>query len=44
VGIPDFNATIAYALGLPLDQVVMSPSQRPFRVADKGKPLKALFV
>lgn len=44
VTIPDFNATIAYALGLPLEQVVMSPSQRPFRVADKGKPLTSLFV
>ncbi len=44
VSIPDFNATIAYGLGLPLEEVVMSPSQRPFRVADKGKPLKNLFV
>lgn len=41
--IPDFNATIAYALGLPLDQVLYSPSKRPFTVADKGKPVTALF-
>lgn len=40
----DFNATIAYALGLPLDQVVVSPSGRPFTVADKGKPLTNLFA
>ena len=38
-----FNATIAYALGLPLDQVINSPSGRPFTVAHKGKPLTALF-
>ncbi len=43
VTVPDFNATIAYALGLPLDKVVYSPSGRPFRVADKGLPVKALF-
>lgn len=40
---PDFNATIAYALGLPLDQVVFSPSKRPFTVADKGQPITQLF-
>jgi len=43
VSIPDFNATIAYGLGMPLDQVLYSPSQRPFTVADKGKPLTELF-
>lgn len=43
VSIPDFNATIAYALGIPLDQVLYSPSKRPFTVADKGKPLANLF-
>ncbi|MGV3664165.1 MAG: DUF1501 domain-containing protein [Prosthecobacter sp.] len=43
VTIPDFNATIAYALGIPLDQVLYSPSKRPFTVADKGKPLASLF-
>ncbi len=40
---PDFNATIAYALGLPLDQVLFSPSKRPFTVADKGRPITQLF-
>ena len=44
VEIPDFNATIAYALGLPLNQVVYSPSKRPFVVADKGKPVLEIFA
>jgi hypothetical protein len=43
IGIPDFNATIAYALGIPLDQVIFSPSKRPFTVCDKGQPLVGLF-
>jgi uncharacterized protein (DUF1501 family) len=34
VSIPNFNATIAHALGLPLDHVLYSPSKRPFTVAD----------
>jgi len=44
VRIPDFNATIAYALGLPLDQVLYSPSKRPFTVAHKGRPVLDLFT
>lgn len=44
ITVPDFNATIAYALGLPLQQVVYSPSKRPFTVADKGTPIMALFA
>ena len=43
VTIPDLNATIAYALGLPLDPIVYSPSKRPFTVADKGNPVTAIF-
>ena len=43
VRIPDFNATIGYALGLPLDSVLYSPSKRPFTLADKGQPLTQLF-
>ena len=35
----DLNATIAYALGLPLKDVQYSPSGRPFTVAHKGEPL-----
>ena len=41
---PDLNATIGYALGLPMDQVIYSPSKRPFTVADKGQPLTHLFA
>ena len=43
VKITDFNATIAYAMGLPLDQILYSPSMRPFTVAHKGKPVLDLF-
>ncbi|TLD72585.1 DUF1501 domain-containing protein [Phragmitibacter flavus] len=43
VSVPDFNATIAYALGLPLDHVLYSPTKRPFTVADKGKPITSIF-
>lgn len=43
VRVEDFNATIGYALGLPLDQVLYSPSARPFTIADKGKPLVEIF-
>jgi hypothetical protein len=41
--IQDLNATIAYALGLPLDQVAMSPSNRPFTIADEGQPVTEIF-
>jgi hypothetical protein len=39
VKVPDINATIAYALGLPLTKVMYSPSGRPFTVAHKGEPV-----
>ena len=39
----DFNATIGYALGLPLDQIIYSPSRRPFTVSHKGRPIMELF-
>lgn len=42
--IQDFNASIAYALGLPLDQVIYSPSKRPFTIADHGQPVPGLFA
>lgn len=44
VSVPDFNATIAYALGLPLDMVLYSSTKRPFTVTDKGQPITSLFV
>ncbi len=43
VEVPDFNATIAYGLGLPLEKTVYSDSGRPFRVADKGRPVVELY-
>ena len=43
VSVTDFNATIAYALGLPLKEKVYSPSKRPFTVADDGEPITKLF-
>jgi hypothetical protein len=42
--IPDFNATLGLAMGLPLEQVVYSPAQRPFRMADKGKAVTAILA
>lgn len=44
VTIPDFNATIATAIGLDLEKKTISPSERPFTVADKGKPVEDLFA
>ena len=44
VTIPDFNATIAHALGIPIDQILFSPSKRPFTVAHKGQPVLDLFA
>ncbi len=44
VTIPDFNATIARALGLPQEEVLLSDSGRPFTVAHKGKPAMELFA
>lgn len=41
--IPDFNATIAHALGIPVDYVLYSPTVRPFTVAHKGKPQLGLL-
>lgn len=43
VTVQDFNATIAHALGLPYDTVIMSPTKRPFKIADKGQPVMSLF-
>ena len=40
----DFNATIAASLGLPLEEVITSPTGRPFTVAHEGKPVEALMA
>ncbi len=39
----DFNATIATALGLPLDKEIFSPNGRPFKVAHDGEPVLKLL-
>jgi hypothetical protein len=39
----DLNATIATALGLPLEQEIFSPTGRPFKVAHDGTPIAALL-
>ncbi len=44
VTMPDFNATIARALGIDLDHIERSPSGRPFTVANSGRPLESLFA
>jgi uncharacterized protein (DUF1501 family) len=44
VTVQDLNATIAHALGLPHDLVLMSPTKRPFKIADKGAPVADLFA
>lgn len=40
----DFLSTIGHAMGLPVDEVVMSPSNRPFTVGDKGVPVVDIFA
>lgn len=44
VTIQDFLTTVGWAMGLPVDEVVMSPSNRPFTVGDKGKPILEMFA
>jgi hypothetical protein len=43
VSIPDLNATIGWALGLPIDDEFASPFGEKFRIAADGKPIEALF-
>jgi hypothetical protein len=40
----DFIATVGAAMGLPISEVVMSPSGRPFTVGDKGTAITELFA
>ncbi len=40
----DFNATIAAAMGLPLQQEFIAPNGRPFRICDKGEPITKLLT
>ena len=39
----EFNSTIAYGLGLPLQKEVFSPDGRPFTVSHDGEPITKLF-
>jgi Protein of unknown function (DUF1501) len=40
----DFNATVAAAMGLPLDKEFIAPNGRPFRICDSGKPISKLLA
>lgn len=40
----DFNATIAAAMGLPLDKEFVAPNGRPFKICNGGSPIKALLA
>ncbi|MEM9026452.1 MAG: DUF1501 domain-containing protein, partial [Verrucomicrobiota bacterium] len=44
ITIPDFNATIAHALGLPSAKEIVAPNGRPFTIANDGKPITELFA
>ncbi|HCN77704.1 MAG TPA: DUF1501 domain-containing protein [Verrucomicrobiales bacterium] len=44
VTVQDLLSTIGHAMGLPVDEVTMSPSNRPFTIGDKGKVITDLFA
>ncbi len=44
VSVQDFLSTIGWAMGLPIDEVVMSQSNRPFTVGDKGTAVLDVFA
>ena len=44
VTVPEFNATIATAMGIDIKKKVDSPSGRPFTVADEGECVDDLFA
>ncbi len=43
VSIPDFNSTIAYALGVDHEKKLKAKDGRPFTLGNEGKPLVKLF-
>ena len=43
VSVTDFNATIANCMGISLTKEVVSPSGRPFTVADDGNVISGLL-
>jgi len=42
--IQDFHSTVGHAMGMDVNQVVMSPSNRPFTVGDKGEVIAAVLA
>jgi uncharacterized protein (DUF1501 family) len=44
VSIPDLNATIGWALGLPIDEKFTAPSGQQFQIANDGRPITDLFA
>jgi len=42
--IQDFHSTVGHAMGMDVNQVVMSPSNRPFTVGDKGVVIAEVFA
>ncbi|MEY5010221.1 MAG: hypothetical protein RLZZ253_1360 [Verrucomicrobiota bacterium] len=44
MSVGNLHATIGWAAGLPIEQIVMSPSERPFTVGNKSKPVLDLFA
>jgi hypothetical protein len=44
VRVQDFLATVGWSLGLPIDEVAKSASNRPFTLSNHGKPVMELFA
>ncbi len=44
VRVQDFLATVGWSLGLPIDEVAKSASNRPFTLSNHGKPVMDLFA
>lgn len=44
VSIQDFHSTVGHAMGLDVNEIVMSPSNRPFTVGDKGQVIAEVFA
>jgi hypothetical protein len=42
--VTDFNATIAWRLGIDPNLEEKSPAGRPFKLADRGKAREELFL
>jgi hypothetical protein len=42
--IQDFHSTIGHAMGMDVNRVVMSPSNRPFTVGDKGQVIPEVLA